>query len=62
MDKFLSRKLIVALAYPLFVGVAKVLKLDVSDELLMTLAGVAASYMVGQSVVDMAAKKADGAK
>lgn len=57
MSKFLSRKLIVALAYPLFVGIAKALKLDISDELLMTLAGVAASYMVAQGWADASEKK-----
>lgn len=50
--KFLSRKLVVALAYPLFVGIVRALKVEISDELLMALAGVAASYMVAQGWVD----------
>lgn len=52
MEKLFSRKLIVTLVYPLLVAVVKALKLDVSDELLMATAGVAASYLLGQSYVD----------
>ena len=60
MDKFISRKLAVTLIYTALVAVVKATGMDVSDELLMTVAGVCAAYLAAQGWADAAESKAKG--
>lgn len=52
MEKFASRKFIVTLAFGLLVACRDWLKLPITDEALMTLAGVVATYLAGQIYLD----------
>lgn len=59
MERFASRKFIVTLAFGLLVACRDWLKIAITDDALMTLAGVVATYLVGQTVLD-SKEKANG--
>lgn len=57
MDKFKSRKFWVSIVTALLVIANKGLDLGLPEESIMTIAGLAITYILGQSVVDSAGKK-----
>ncbi|MBP3951119.1 hypothetical protein [Bacillus suaedae] len=58
-NKFLSRKFLLAVVTGLLVVVNQGLGLNLPEESILTVAGVAVTYIVGESVVD-AKQKGEG--
>jgi hypothetical protein len=57
MSKFLSRKFVVTLVFALLVAFRDQLGIDASDDSIMALAGVVASYLAMQGLIDTKEKK-----